>query len=154
MLVHLENVCKKTPETYQTSGPVMFKALLIMGTLQGFFIFLGACVVYAGRLHGFPGEKPGRCPRDDRITTCDCPIGQTQCTRDSDCSYDLKCCSFGCGCRTSCVKPVYGPGPNSGGCFYNGRYYSVGESFPATDGCNTCFCSDNGQVGCTLIGCH
>ncbi|XP_061190289.1 BPTI/Kunitz domain-containing protein-like, partial [Saccostrea echinata] len=67
--------------------------------------------------------------------------------------FDLKCCSFGCGCRTSCVKPVYEPGPQSGGCFYNGRYYPLGESIPSTDGCNTCFCTGNGQVGCTLIGC-
>lgn len=126
---------------------------------------------------------------------------------------DLKCCSYGCGCRRECRAPDFSTGPQNGklnknsytiftiwciykcmpiwlltirtqysavflslkirqikylilktlnwsinlyvllGCFYNGRYYSEGQSFPAIDGCNTCFCSGNGQVGCTLIGC-
>lgn len=39
------------------------------------------------------------------------------------------------------------------GCFYNGRYYSQGQSFPAIDGCNTCFCSGNNNIGCTLVAC-
>ncbi len=38
-------------------------------------------------------------------------------------------------------------------CEYNGQSYSEGESFPATDGCNTCTCGPEGQVGCTKIGC-
>jgi len=36
-------------------------------------------------------------------------------------------------------------------CIYNGKNYKSGESFPAADGYNTCFCR-NGEVGCTLIG--
>jgi hypothetical protein len=32
------------------------------------------------------------------------------------------------------------------------RIYANGVSFPASDGCNTCFCSD-GEVACTLIDC-
>lgn len=42
-------------------------------------------------------------------------------------------------------------------CIYNGNPYTIGMSFPASDGCNTCTCiagSDGiGQVACTLIGC-
>jgi hypothetical protein len=28
-----------------------------------------------------------------------------------------------------------------------------GDEMPADDGCNTCFCDDDGQWGCTLLGC-
>jgi hypothetical protein len=38
-------------------------------------------------------------------------------------------------------------------CFYGGRSYDVGNSFPAQDGCNTCSCEPNGNVACTLLGC-
>ena len=33
-------------------------------------------------------------------------------------------------------------------CFYGNRVYNSEESFPSSDGCNACFCS-NGVVGCT-----
>jgi hypothetical protein len=36
---------------------------------------------------------------------------------------------------------------------YNEKIYAKGESFPATDGCNTCSCMARGQVECTLMGC-
>ena len=38
-------------------------------------------------------------------------------------------------------------------CEYDGEIYNPGDSFPATDGCNTCFCSETGTVGCTEIAC-
>lgn len=38
------------------------------------------------------------------------------------------------------------------GCTYDGKTYKEGETFPATDGCNTCQCT-NGQVGCTKMNC-
>jgi len=37
-------------------------------------------------------------------------------------------------------------------CEYNGWAYADGESFPDSDNCNTCICS-NGQVACTEIAC-
>ena len=54
--------------------------------------------------------------------------------------------------------------PNNGGadcgglckpadqCFFGGKFYKNGESFGATDGCNTCSCAD-GVVRCTLRAC-
>jgi hypothetical protein len=39
------------------------------------------------------------------------------------------------------------------GCFYNGQAYSIGDSFPANDGCNHCSCNVNGQAVCTKIAC-
>jgi hypothetical protein len=38
-------------------------------------------------------------------------------------------------------------------CTYDGITYEAGESFPSTDRCNTCGCSENGQVACTLKAC-
>lgn len=38
-------------------------------------------------------------------------------------------------------------------CEYDGATYQVGESFDAGDGCNTCSCTEGGQVACTAIAC-
>ena len=39
------------------------------------------------------------------------------------------------------------------GCDYNGKSYQVGEGFPSADGCNSCSCTNDGQVACTLVAC-
>lgn len=49
-------------------------------------------------------------------------------------------------CTSSC-----GGGENT--CEYGGQTYNVGDSFPATDGCNTCKCGPNGLVACTRRAC-
>ncbi len=38
-------------------------------------------------------------------------------------------------------------------CEWNGVGYSVGERFPAGDGCNHCFCDEGGSVACTEMAC-
>ncbi len=38
-------------------------------------------------------------------------------------------------------------------CEYDGETYLVGETFPDTDGCNTCTCETGGEVACTLMEC-
>lgn len=38
-------------------------------------------------------------------------------------------------------------------CAYDGETYSPGDSFPSTDGCNTCTCGSTGSVGCTKRAC-
>jgi hypothetical protein len=41
-----------------------------------------------------------------------------------------------------------------GVCEYNGKSYEPGESFPSDDGCNTCFCDEDGSFGgCTEMYC-
>ncbi|HEY0462771.1 MAG TPA: hypothetical protein VGC79_01120, partial [Polyangiaceae bacterium] len=35
-----------------------------------------------------------------------------------------------------------------------GKSYAAGERFPANDGCNSCTCEADGNVGCTEIGCQ
>ena len=36
-------------------------------------------------------------------------------------------------------------------CEYGGEKYEAGDSFDATDGCNSCTCMDDGTVACTSI---
>jgi hypothetical protein len=38
-------------------------------------------------------------------------------------------------------------------CSYGGKSYAAGETFRATDGCNSCSCDLRGGVACTLMGC-
>ena len=41
-------------------------------------------------------------------------------------------------------------------CEYDGETYSVGESFDAADGCNSCSCDEEdgeAMVSCTLMAC-
>lgn len=38
-------------------------------------------------------------------------------------------------------------------CSYDSQTYSPGESFPSSDGCNTCNCGTTGSVGCTKRAC-
>ena len=39
-------------------------------------------------------------------------------------------------------------------CEYGGQVYPAGSSFPSTDGCNTCGCSEDGSVACTDMACQ
>ena len=50
-----------------------------------------------------------------------------RCSSDEDCPGIEKCCSNGCG--HECTKPF--------GCWFNGKFFPPGSSFPAGDGCNT-----------------
>lgn len=43
--------------------------------------------------------------------------------------------------------------PQAIACAYNGVRYDIGESFPAEDHCNTCYCDQNGQIACTEKAC-
>ncbi len=39
------------------------------------------------------------------------------------------------------------------GCTYEGTLHAVGDSFPSSDGCNTCSCGESGAVMCTKRAC-
>ena len=41
----------------------------------------------------------------------------------------------------------------AGACTYGGRTYGAGDTFPSSDGCNTCTCTTGAQVACTLRAC-
>jgi len=47
---------------------------------------------------------------------------------------------------------VVGCAAGGADCEYDGQTYKPGDSFDATDGCNTCSC-DDGAVSCTEIAC-
>jgi hypothetical protein len=38
-------------------------------------------------------------------------------------------------------------------CKVDGKTYAPGDTFPASDGCNTCTCGNDGTASCTLLGC-
>ncbi|MBR57523.1 MAG: hypothetical protein CMH54_05615 [Myxococcales bacterium] len=73
------------------------------------------------------------------------------------------CCEYGTPCQApegwlvfyteeDCAKGCSGEDcPTT--CDYNGQTYNEGDSFPATDGCNSCVCDADGSVGCTEIDC-
>ena len=54
------------------------------------------------------------------------------------------------GCGSSLTSP---DGGNPPGCVVNRLYLAPGRSIPASDGCNTCSCTANGQTVCTTIAC-
>ena len=52
-----------------------------------------------------------------------------------------------------CQSDVDGGGGDGATCTLEGETYDAGESFPAPDGCNTCTCTEQGDVACTLMAC-
>jgi hypothetical protein len=46
-----------------------------------------------------------------------------------------------------------GGGSAGGSCELDGVEHPAGESFPSSDGCNTCFCGEDGAVACTERAC-
>lgn len=63
------------------------------------------------------------------------------CETFSDCPFAMDCVD------NTCVWS------GSETCTYNGETFVVGDSFPALDGCNTCYCDQGGMVGCTEMAC-
>jgi Pacifastin inhibitor (LCMII) len=61
-------------------------------------------------------------------------------------------------CTTVACATPDGGGDSAGGpggvsCDYNGVNYRPGDNFASADGCNSCTCSQTGQVACTLVAC-
>lgn len=87
-------------------------------------------------------------------------VCQAECTiacliADPVCGTDGK--TYGCGQPDAHCHGVEvaskGECASTPGCDYDGKHYNVGDSFPSSDGCNSCGCSANGQVFCTLRAC-
>lgn len=54
---------------------------------------------------------------------------------------------------SGCTALPFTQRANNATCSYDGVTYQAGESFPSTDRCNSCGCSENGEVACTLKAC-
>ena len=52
----------------------------------------------------------------------------------------------------ACIGSTTGCG-SSTPCTYEGKTYKAGETFPSSDGCNTCSCNASGETSCTLRDC-
>ena len=62
------------------------------------------------------------------------------------CALSLAALSSACGGIVTVVK-------GDGECETPQGTFSVGETFPAGDGCNTCTCESDGNYSCTLVDC-
>jgi hypothetical protein len=72
----------------------------------------------------------------DGCNTCSCDwSGQVSCT-------EMACCA-----------DENGDGECDATCTYDGIGYAAGDTFPSTDGCNTCGCDSSGYVVCTAMAC-
>ena len=58
-------------------------------------------------------------------------------------SWDVDCNVCTCleGGEIACTKVLC-----DGGCDYEGQWYTPGETFPSSDGCNSCWCTEDGQA--------
>lgn len=48
--------------------------------------------------------KTGQCSLE-MSSSCDCDPNNVRCSHDGECPGNLKCCSWGCKCRTMCAPP-------------------------------------------------
>ncbi len=103
----------------------------------------------------------------DGCETCTCDDGNWDCKiKDSciilpsDCTHNNRVyhdgearsaeCDQTCTCDKGNWKCVMAPGSSC--CKEGDKLYHNGESYPASDGCNTCTCN-NGHANCTMMLC-
>ncbi|RTZ69009.1 MAG: hypothetical protein DSZ21_00685 [Tenericutes bacterium] len=94
------------------------------------------------------------------ITTAYCKIKDSCIILPSDCTHNNRVyhdgearsaeCDQTCTCDKGNWKCVMAPGSSC--CKEGDKLYHNGESYPASDGCNTCTCN-NGHANCTMMLC-
>jgi hypothetical protein len=111
---------------------------------------------YGGRTYAFGSTFPAT----DGCNSCSCHDGNVACTE--------KACSMGClvdgviyeagkeipmsSKGVACYCGMLGEVICQKSCTYGNGLYRSGQSFPSSDGCNSCTCSD-GEVSCTAAAC-
>lgn len=129
----------------------------------------GATVIHDGVCNDNECESDADCPHGfcDFGVTCAAigcpPAPPNRCTVCGDGSQ-LRCralpqpCPDGQvreivkSCYGACVDPFTCEAP-AGTCSYGDETYREGDRFPASDGCNTCTCGPDGDIGCTEKAC-
>jgi hypothetical protein len=121
---------------------------------------LKLCVSHCGGLND-PGCPDGQYCDYPIDAICGAADGTGICKEPSEicqeiyrpvCGCDDKTYENACAASRASVSVAYESECNAG-CDYNDQHYEVGASFPSADGCNDCFCSEGGQVGCTKRAC-
>ena len=130
------------------------------GDCAGLSCICGHCVQ--------PCEPDDSCAVAGRVAKCQQPSTEAAFALCSDSTETtpatpvcLEPCGGGCDKGQMCVAdscvpkpPVVNPPPPPGkDCTYDGKDYSVGDSFPSSDGCNQCSCGAGGDVACTERAC-
>jgi hypothetical protein len=123
-----------------------------------------ACLVYEpvcgadGKTYGC-GKPDAYCHGVEVVSAGECPEAPScACTKEyvpvcgSDGQTYANACTAKCA-GVSIVSEGACPGSGAGDCTYDGKPYKVGEAFPSTDGCNSCSCTEKGQVACTTKLC-
>ncbi|HEY5957286.1 MAG TPA: hypothetical protein VIV60_12060 [Polyangiaceae bacterium] len=83
------------------------------------------------------------------------PVGAA--VKSGDSCNSCSCTANGVACTT--ITCAVGGASAAGGssgitCSYNGINYAVGNTFKASDGCNTCSCTASGLAVCTKMACQ
>jgi len=103
----------------------------------------GTSCTYAGKVYMVGASFPCM----DGCNTCTCTAngvsGTTKgCPDASATCYDANGKIIPCGVDGGTIQ-----------CMYDGKPYPAGASFPSSDGCNTCSCTTDGMIACTLKAC-
>lgn len=120
---------------------------------------LRACLKSCGGIAGIScgsGEycdyTGANCGAADQMGVCKPRPGACTTEYNPVCGCDNKIYGNACTAASAGVSVQHTGVCKWSGCTYNGQSYKEGDSFPSTDGCNTCYCS-NGGVSCTKIAC-
>jgi hypothetical protein len=100
--------------------------------------------------------KLAQCAGADSIADMQACVEEQLTPPDIVCAEDIKLCPDGSlvardpanNCSFRICPLVLIPS-----CTVNGRKYSVGETYTAPDGCNTCACVRGGEITCTVMAC-
>ncbi|MBR9700323.1 hypothetical protein GOV11_00470 [Candidatus Woesearchaeota archaeon] len=157
------------------NSAILFTGLIICLVLASTFATAAEDTGLFARIRallGFQGEKapgggvvtpPGDTPvspshplRYDPCKTVICKAEPGTVIREGEfiCPFDVeKCDGMYYGCRELSCLGCVGEDCAKKYCIFEERTYRSGESFPAPDGCNTCYCGVDGTVGCTEKAC-